>query len=380
MDRISKLPVGIIESILCLLPIQEAARTSILSKEWRYHWIKIPKLVFIEDQFQVSTDRAELSVSNKPSKWRKKAKRSKFFHAICQVLLIHEGPIHDFTLEMQVDNSCVDIDHILLHLSKKNTVKMLKLDLHGKYTLPLSLFSLHQLTDLYLCDCDLEHQPPSTVFGSLTTLNLYEIGSSQKALLRLLSSCPLLKRLTIMCDGGTIDDSGDSTIADLIKCIPGVEYLCVLFFIFLFFPLPKELPTTLVRLKYLYLEWVWFRHEYAVPFFVLLLRSAPNLEKLKLEISPEDETLVESYVKIHSFQHEAYSDFMLEHLNELEILHFSDALNELDFVKLILAKSPVLKKARILMWDEIDKDEKLRISNILLSSPCASPVVKIIVS
>ncbi|KAJ0730239.1 putative FBD domain, leucine-rich repeat domain superfamily, F-box-like domain superfamily [Helianthus annuus] len=365
MDRISKLPIGIIETILCLLPIQEAARTSILSREWRYHWIKIPKLVFIEDQFQVST---ELSVSNKPSKRRKMAKRSKFFHAICQVLLIHEGPIHEFTLEMQVDNLCVDIDHILLHLSKKNTVKMLKLDLHGKYTLPLSLFSLHHLTDLYLCDCDLEHQPPSTVFGSLTTLNLYEIGSSQKALLRLLSSCPLLKRLTIMCDGGTIDDSGDSTIADLIKCIPG------------FFPLPKELPTTLVHLKYLYLEWVWFRHKYAVPFFVLLLRSAPNLEKLKLEISPEDETLVESYVKIHSFQHEAYSDFMLEHLNELEILHFSDALNELDFVKLILAKSPVLKKARILMWDEIDKDEKLRISNILLSSPCASPVVKLSVS
>ncbi|KAM0045035.1 putative FBD domain, leucine-rich repeat domain superfamily [Helianthus debilis subsp. tardiflorus] len=197
----------------------------------------------------------------------------------------------------------------------------------GNIRCPLSFFSLHQLTDLYLCDCDLEHQPPSTVFGSLTTLNLYEIGTSEKALLRLLSSCPLLKRLTIMCDGGTIDDSGDSTIADLIKCIPGIEYLSVLFFIFL--------------------------------------------------ISAEDDMSNESYVKIHSFQYEDYSDFILEHLNELEILHFSDALNELDFVKLILAKSPVLKKARILMWDEIDKDENLRILNILLSSPCASPVVKI---
>ncbi|MFS8005979.1 hypothetical protein Hanom_Chr13g01243821 [Helianthus anomalus] len=62
--------------------------------------------------------------------------------------------------------------------------------------------------------------------------------------------------------------------------------MSVLFFIFLcFLPLPKGFPTTLVHLKYLYFEWVWFRHEYAVPFLVLLLRSSPNLEKLKIEVS-----------------------------------------------------------------------------------------------
>ncbi|MFS7927915.1 putative F-box-like domain superfamily protein [Helianthus anomalus] len=37
VDVISKLPSGITIAILCLLPIQEAARTSNLSKEWRYH-------------------------------------------------------------------------------------------------------------------------------------------------------------------------------------------------------------------------------------------------------------------------------------------------------------------------------------------------------
>ncbi|KAM0058870.1 putative F-box-like domain superfamily protein [Helianthus debilis subsp. tardiflorus] len=46
LDIITRIPQAIIETILCLLPIEGAARTSILSKEWRYRWTKIPKLVF----------------------------------------------------------------------------------------------------------------------------------------------------------------------------------------------------------------------------------------------------------------------------------------------------------------------------------------------
>ncbi|GKA28060.1 integrase, catalytic region, zinc finger, CCHC-type containing protein [Tanacetum coccineum] len=39
MDRISNVPPGIIELIVCLLPTQEVVRTSILSKEWSYAYI-----------------------------------------------------------------------------------------------------------------------------------------------------------------------------------------------------------------------------------------------------------------------------------------------------------------------------------------------------
>ncbi|KAI3683601.1 hypothetical protein L1987_84109 [Smallanthus sonchifolius] len=51
----------IIENILCLVPIQKAARTSILSKEWRHRWTTIPKLVFEENKFQVSSNEDEPS-------------------------------------------------------------------------------------------------------------------------------------------------------------------------------------------------------------------------------------------------------------------------------------------------------------------------------
>ncbi|KAI7742921.1 hypothetical protein M8C21_008726 [Ambrosia artemisiifolia] len=315
MDRISKLPIGVIETILCLLPIQEAARTSILSKEWRYHWLKIPKLAFDEDAFELSVlDQAVDRLSG----WKVMTKRCRLFYAIFQVLLVHEGPIHEFILSMRVDGSYVEIDHILLHLSKKNTLKILKLDFKGIYSVP------------------------------------------QRSCYR------------------NMDVPGDSTIADFITCLLNIEYLSVWFDICLsFLPFPKELPTTLIHLKYLCMEGLWLRHKYGVPNLVLLIKSSPNLEKLKLEISVDD-LFDES--EMGSVTVDDYLDIMLRHLNDLEILHFSDEDNELDFVKLILAKSPVLKKASILLWDQFDKDERLHMSQILLSSPCASPVVKLSVS
>ncbi|KAK9078989.1 hypothetical protein SSX86_000658 [Deinandra increscens subsp. villosa] len=384
MDRISKLPAGIIETILCLLPIQEAAGTSILSREWRYHWITIPKLVFVEDSFQVSSSGAEPSVLEQrfdgPSQRKGMTKRCKFFYAIYQVLLMHPGPIEEFTLCMDTDESCVEIDHIILHLSKRNTVKILKLDLNGMYTLPLSLFSLHQLRELHLDGGALDLRSSFNGSSSLTTLDLREVYTCDETLLQILSTCPLLKRLTIMSDDGTTDVSGTSTIVDLIRCLPGIEYLSIWFFIFLCFApnrLPKELPTTLVHLKYLCMEFVSFRHEYSLPFFVLLIRSSPNLEKLKLSMLEEE---LFGQHATGSLTIEDYPDIMLAHLNELEILHFSNEENELAVVKLILAKSPVLKNVRILLSNEFDTDEKLKMSQILLSSPCASPVINIIVS
>ncbi|KAJ0555464.1 putative FBD domain, leucine-rich repeat domain superfamily, F-box-like domain superfamily [Helianthus annuus] len=242
MDRISKLPVGVIESILCLLPIQEAARTSILSKEW--------------------------------SVWTHK-----------------------------------------------------------------------------------------------TTLH------------RLLSSCPLLKRLTLGHGMTILHDGASSTIVDLFECLPVIECLYVLVYrVEYFLPkrLPKKLPTPLVHLKYLCVDTLCFTHIYGLPFLALLIRSSPNLEKLELVMW--EETFFDED-DVGSFTLDDYSDIMLEHLEEFEIQDFTDSENELDFVRLILAKSPVLKKMTISPHYFFDKDEESvsQVSEILFCSPCASPVVEIIV-
>lgn len=193
-NRISRLPQTIIEDILCLLPIQDAARTSILSREWRYTWTKIPKLVFSEFDFIVSTDKNHLSVMeqnfSKPSPRKEMNKRCKFFYAMHQVLLAHQGPILEFTLKIDADDSCFEIDHIITHLSRKNTIKKLTLVMDCEYRLPSSIFSLYQLTDLHLQWCDLLLEPVFNGFDCLTTLFLNNVNIYKRTLLHLLSNCP----------------------------------------------------------------------------------------------------------------------------------------------------------------------------------------------
>ncbi|XP_076883957.1 F-box/FBD/LRR-repeat protein At1g13570-like [Bidens hawaiensis] len=162
LNTINALPQTIIESILCLLPIEEAARTSILSSEWRYKWTKIPKLVFhYSIRYKSTTEPQE--TFDMASARKKMDNRCKLFYAIQQVLLLCQGPIHEFTLSTDADYQSYEIDQIILHLSRNHTIKKLTLDLYYGtsyiYKLPLCVFSLHHLTDLLLCSCDLNHKP-----------------------------------------------------------------------------------------------------------------------------------------------------------------------------------------------------------------------------
>ncbi|MFS8031596.1 putative FBD domain, leucine-rich repeat domain superfamily, F-box-like domain superfamily [Helianthus anomalus] len=174
LDRISTLPQTIIETILCLLPIEEAARTSILSREWRFKWTTIPKLVFSYSTVERPSSENRLSLID----WDKThdSWRCKLFYAIHQVLLLHQGPIHEFTLD--ADDNFFEIDQIILHLSRNHTLKKLTLGFceTGVYKLPSSVFSLHHLMDLDLEWCDIDHkQIFNGSFGSLTSLSLREI-------------------------------------------------------------------------------------------------------------------------------------------------------------------------------------------------------------
>ncbi|GJR19925.1 RNA-directed DNA polymerase [Tanacetum coccineum] len=65
---------------------------------------------------------------------------------------------------------------------------------------------------------------------------------------------------------------------------------------------------------------------------------------------------------------------------ELHIRGFINSEYEMNFVRLVLAKSPVLKKVRIFLdYGEVDEGEELQILQVLLSSPRASPAVEIII-
>ncbi|KAJ0784288.1 putative FBD domain, leucine-rich repeat domain superfamily, F-box-like domain superfamily [Helianthus annuus] len=397
MDMFKKLPHTIIENILCLVPIQEAARTSILSKEWRYHWTKIPKLVFDEETFQVLGDvsdqrpRKEERVSNIQNQREGTSYWCKLFYAFYQILLKHEGPIHEFTLNVLSDETCDEIYHIINYALRNYSVKKLTIDITWAYLLPLSMLSFHQLTDLHLDNCDLGYRPMTfNVFDSLTNLYLRDVDTSKKTLLHLISSCPLLKSLTLMIDDSQgFDESLDFeeySLTNLFECFPTVENLSTCFSITKYFDkdgVPQVLPTSLIYLKYVYIDEMSFMYEYGLPFLLFLIRSSPNMEKLKLRVNADrychKDPILQSQKCSSTLK--GCSDILLEHLKVIEI---SDLWNintkpTLDFVKFIMSKSPALKKVRISLHKGGHRDDGLQVSEVLLSSQSASPMVDIIV-
>ncbi|GJS63439.1 F-box/FBD/LRR-repeat protein-like protein [Tanacetum coccineum] len=125
MDRISNLPLSLLETILCLLPYHEVVRTSTLSKEWRYHWTDVTKIVVIEDTRTLN--------------------RIKLLSGVSQALLMHKGPIHEVTLSVAKDDHWgfdTAIRRIISHLSSKKAVKKLTVDFGSRgyhNSLPISL-------------------------------------------------------------------------------------------------------------------------------------------------------------------------------------------------------------------------------------------------
>lgn len=397
LDRISSLPPTVIETILCLLPIQEAARTSILSRQWRYKWTKIPKVVFFEHTFKVSPYEYPDSNVNLEDlilqcELKDMSRRFKLFYAIYQVLLAHEGPILDFTLSVCPDETCVEIDHILAHLARTNTLEILTLelypgtlDLDRGYKLPSSFFSLHQLTYLHLIHCDVHHQPTFSGFGRLTSLYLDHANISKIALLHILSKCPLLQNCGLILFEGNILGDDNSNIIELFECFPVIETLQIFDSVIQRFNkgvVPRQLPTSLAHLKYFCLEEIFFGDSYCLPFLGLLMRSSPNLEKLDLRIysGVADFYSDDSDDEIDVVPPQDYSGIWLKNLKDLKIEHFFNMKCEVEFVKLILAKSPVLMKVRIVLDSEVDRNEDFVIlTNLLRCSPHASSLVEIFV-
>ncbi|GJZ78281.1 F-box/FBD/LRR-repeat protein-like protein [Tanacetum coccineum] len=169
-----------------------------------------------------------------------------------------------------------------------------------------------------------------------------------------------------------------STITDLFKCLPVIEHLTLSLLVIQALAqgeIQRKLLVSLVHLKYLYLQAICFINKHELELLVLLIKCSPNLKNLKLTSWCPGHKKFE----IDSITLECYSDIRLERLSEFEIGNFGNSKHELEFVKLILARSPVLKKLMILLNNKVSKNEELKMCKILLHSTRASPVVEIMV-
>ncbi|CAN4126826.1 unnamed protein product [Withania somnifera] len=176
-DRISDLPRNVLDHIIELLPIQDAARTSILLRNWRYIWATLPNL---------------------------KKSQSKFKEAVDGILLMHTGDIIKFVLNATGArlSSYAIIDRWMFYVTR-NGVKTLTLRISNDdtYTLPSSIFNCSTLRHLKLSNCVLK--PPSPFLGFQNLICLYlETATFMPTTSCCFIKAPLLANLTLdLCHG-----------------------------------------------------------------------------------------------------------------------------------------------------------------------------------
>lgn len=193
-DRISELPRNVQETILCFMPIEDAVRTSILSKKWRHCWTMMPHLIF-DDEFigRMTKKLGEYA--------GKKLTAYKIVSGINKILLLHKGPILKFSLTIpQYDAEIVHdyIDQWIPLLSSKGT-KELILEDRMLEEVAAHHFSSLDLTHLRLLSVWFPYKP---TFGRFTYLTNLELVEATYHFEQNIFDCPVLEKLTlIICDG-----------------------------------------------------------------------------------------------------------------------------------------------------------------------------------
>ncbi|CAM8956110.1 unnamed protein product [Rhodiola kirilowii] len=185
VDRISELPVNLREHILDCMSIADAVATSVLSSKWRYCWTGLRKLKFDNEFWDFGGDSTFLEHAR----------------VIDRVLLLHSGPIREFTLFIpEIENKTVDINMWLRVLSN-NGVEKIEIDADGyrdnPFPIPSCLFHCRELEKLSLRVCTLRLPTDFKGFANLTSLSLYHVDITPSLLESLVSGCQLLETLSL---------------------------------------------------------------------------------------------------------------------------------------------------------------------------------------
>ncbi|KAH0773269.1 hypothetical protein KY290_010406 [Solanum tuberosum] len=205
-DRISVLPRNVIDCILELLSVKEAAKTCTLSKSWRYIWSELPKMVLDYEFCDELIDESE----------------SKFREVVDGIMLLHMGKIVKFDLDVRVEDlaSYTAIDGWVLYVTR-NSVKKLHLRIFNiddrTYTLPPCVFHCSTLTQLKLARCSFK--PPGSFrgFPNLVTLRLASVTFSERCVIK----APRLANLTLnCCDGMQYLNIASPVLKSLYVCYP----------------------------------------------------------------------------------------------------------------------------------------------------------------
>ncbi|KAK7283801.1 hypothetical protein RIF29_13547 [Crotalaria pallida] len=372
IDRISDLPVNVIECILCHLPIRDVVRTSILSRKWRYIWVSVPQLEFGCDFFLYCYER---NIGNQVP------------GIITDILLLHSGPVSKFTLKIPINLSMeiTCLNKWILFLSKRG-IEDLDLACYQDESqkMPSHLFYCQGLKYLKLENFTLPADFRS--FKSLLDLQLLYVEFEFGALERLISSCPILDSLTLgYCYGPDCINISSPTLTVL--CIEHLQEIKSICFkkaqnltdltlkiepAAINLQLLQDSITSLKYLKYLNLDGVNFDEPEDLLFMAALLKSSPNLVELVIMIYGWAVAPLPNHQRAVDFSNSC----CLSQLQTVNITVVTASEHALDLTRFLLANSPSLEilTFEVLHWLGRKHYEKLlTISQDLLRLGRASP-------
>ncbi|XAR65349.1 hypothetical protein NMG60_11009443 [Bertholletia excelsa] len=410
-DVISSLPRDIIDSILERLPIRDVARTSILSRKWRYIWSRQPNLVLEKHFF-------EAHLRNKPHE---------FMNTVNRLLLLHDGPIRKFSLYIPNIHCSWNLytDQWLLFLSR-NGIKELILDNRylNPYKLPSCVFSSPELATLKIRYCIFKAPHDFSGFPSLVNLRFEKITFGTNVFGPHIPTIPLLETLEFTsCNGienfhihGPKLQSLFAADSHNVKSIPfqGFPNLTVLsvslrkapedweqgrmlnlstflgqfprivnlsldrFFLKLLVtdPGPERLSIVFHHLTYLVLDKLRFDDLGQMQCLLCLLRSSPNLRDVSIKAFP---VLHNTTTPELSFLEAPNCTVgILNQLRTVKVSWINGLRAELLFIKCILACSPLLEKMYVQCNAKVEATMALQIATELMRFIRASSRAEII--
>ncbi|KAJ1273869.1 hypothetical protein BS78_05G017900 [Paspalum vaginatum] len=359
-DLLSSLPAALLEEILRRLALRDAVRTSALSRAWRRRWETVPGLAlcFPEGTPPGAVDRVLLLYYTAP-----RVSRFAFHHLDAGsashidhwLLALSRRNVQSISFRWRALSS---LTGFRIHSSIFSCAHLVSLELNWCHVpptpLPVGFAGFPVLEELYLRSVDFffdrgEKQLQAIVLGSplLRVLCLEDVVSHVDCLIE----APNLHSLTLVADSdsdfrfGELPCLQSSSIRvrdcqedghDFVRFLAGVAHVRELT---LFSPASEvkidTIPFIFYNLKSLELS-THFLDMNPVLLMFGLLRSSPNLEKLKIEME-EPGTVVK-----RGFLNAQWTDGMCPNLQIVEIISARQWL-PISFVKLILSKASLLR-------------------------------------
>ncbi|EOA12414.1 hypothetical protein CARUB_v10027746mg [Capsella rubella] len=199
--------------ILSFLPTKFAITTSVLSKQWKFLWLRVPKLVFNERSMYSSDffDRYFLLRDTKTySKASERCQRMRCF--IDKNLPLHSSPVME-SLRLRFYNALFEPEAIKLWVEiaisrcvKELSVTFIRYKGIGNVLLPSSLYTCKSLVTLELKYDILVDVPHAFGLPSLKTLHLRRvIYADEESFQRLISNSSVLEDLVLeLHPGGNV--------------------------------------------------------------------------------------------------------------------------------------------------------------------------------